>query len=116
MKISTSKKFYSLILSVTVLTGLMFFSSCEEALEEITYSVTINNNSSQDVDIWLSVDGGAFEKTPAGMAAGESRTSSFYVINTDYSYEARVAGGTDVVSEYAFNQATKADLTWNISD
>ena len=104
------------LLVAALLITVSSLNSCKEALEEITYSVTINNNSSQNVDIWLSVDGGAFEKTPAGLNAGESRTSSFYVIDTDYSYEARVAGGTDVISEFAFNQTSKADLTWNITD
>jgi hypothetical protein len=116
MKNNYLKSTIKLFVIAFVICSLTTFSSCKEALEEITYSVTINNNSSQDVDIWLSVNGGAFEKTPEGIDAGASRTSSFYVLDTDYSYEARVVGGTDVISEFAFNQSDDSDLTWNITD
>lgn len=109
-----SKKILSSVSVLSLILFLTTFTACEKVLEQITYSVTINNNSTQDVDIWLSVDGGTFEKTPAGMTAGESRTSSFYVVNLDYSYEARV--GTTVISEYAFKQTVQENLIWNITD
>ena len=90
------------------------FTSCEDIIEEITYKVTINNNSSVDLEMWLSVDGSAFEFSTE-IASGGSSDASFYVADAEYRYEARQSDGS-VFTTRTFKQSDTADQTWEITD
>jgi len=97
---------------LTLVSSVLIFSSCGEVIDEITYKVTINNNSALDLEMWLSVDGSAFELSTE-IAAGGSSDASFYVANAEYSYEAREADG-DVYATRVFKQSDTTDQIWDI--
>ena len=109
---------FRLFTSNSVLIGLLLmftlsFSSCEKVLDEITYTITINNNSTENLELWLQVDGSAFEKSTE-VASGESTSSSFFVANAEYVYEARQSDGS-VYQTKTFKQSDQTDQVWDIN-
>ena len=103
---------------ISIVFSLLFFAvltltSCQEVLDEITFTVTITNNSSEDLEMWLQVDGSAFEKS-TDLTAGQSTAGSFYVADVEYVYEARKDDGT-VYATRTFKQSNTTDQTWDIN-
>ena len=105
----------SVIIALVFVAGTILFSSCSEVIEEITYTITINNNSSETLELWLSVDSGTYELAPgATLAPGESISPSLFVANTRYEYQARRSDGT-VYTSRVFEQNDTTDQVWDIN-
>jgi hypothetical protein len=102
-----------LFLGLFVAAGVFSMSSCEEVITEITFPVVVNNNTSDDLTIFESVDDSDFfsiGEVPAGFSVKEKG----FIVDADYVLEARNDNG-DVIATTTFNQPENNERTWTIN-
>lgn len=99
----------------TLLSFILILSSCdkiEEAIEEVSFKVTIVNNTADELTVFWNIDNGGFEE-----AGKVSANGTFVVqpvtINVDNVIEVRKGDGT-VVGSGSYNQPENTDRTLTI--
>lgn len=92
---------------------LFVFIGCddvEEAVDEVTFKVTIINNTAEELDVFWNIDNGGFEKAGTVGPNGGTFEVRPVTIDVDNVIEVRKADGT-VVASGSYNQPDDTDRT-----
>ena len=113
-KIRNMKNIFKIIILSMV---ILSFSSCkeeiEEAIDEVTFTVTVINNTAEELTVFWNIDNDGFEE--AGKVASNGGTFEVkpVTINTDNVIEVRQDDGT-VVASGSYNQPDDTDRTLTV--
>jgi hypothetical protein len=92
----------------------LVFPSCEEALEEISFGVCIQNDTAENLRIFLSVDGEMSEEVIT-VNSGSRMELIGYVADVEYTFEAKRQDDLVVVDSLVVNQTEIKDVNWRIA-
>ena len=95
--------------------SILTFSSCDEvedAVDDVTYSITIRNNTDMTLVIFESVDDSDFEEATTVNSGDSGKVVG--VVDSKVELEARDRDGNVVASE-TYNQSEDTDQTWEIN-
>jgi hypothetical protein len=97
----------------TLLALLVAFIGCddvEEAVDEVSFKVTVVNNTADQLDVYWNIDNGGFEKAGTVEPNGGTFEVRPITINVDNVIEVRNAEGT-VLASGSYNQPDDTDRT-----
>jgi len=101
------------ILSMVILS----FSSCkeeiEEAIDEVTFKVTVINNTAEELTIFWNIDNDGFKEAGKVAANGGTFEVKPVTVNTDNVIEVRKDDGT-VMATGSYNQPDDTDQTLTV--
>jgi hypothetical protein len=92
---------------------LFTFIACddvEEAVDEVTFKVTVINNTAEELDVFWNIDNGGFEKAGTVGPNGGTFEVRPVTIDVDNVIEVRNAEGT-VLASGSYNQPDDTDRT-----
>ena len=93
---------------------LILFTGCEEVLEEVTFKVTVVNNTSDELNVYWNIDDAGFEKAGEVSPNGGTFVVKPVTIDTDNEIEVRKDDGT-VVASGSYNQSETTDRTLTVN-
>ena len=101
---------------LTLITLLFVIGGCkevEEAVDEVTFKVTVINNTAEDLTVFWNIDNGGFEEAGTVGANGGTFVVQPVTINVDNVIEVRKDDGT-VVASGSYNQPDDTDRTLTV--
>jgi hypothetical protein len=105
-----------LVKMFTLLAFIFVLGSCdkvEEAIESVTFKVTVVNNTSDQLTVFWNVDNQGFKEAGKVSANGGTLELNLVTINTDNVIEVRKDDGT-VVGSGSYNQPDDTDRTLTV--
>ena len=96
---------------------LLAFNNCkevEEAVDEVTFKVTVVNNTNDELTVFWNIDNGGFEEAGKVGANGGTFVVQPLTINVDNVIEVRKDDGT-VMASGSYNQPDDTDRTLTVN-
>ncbi len=93
---------------------LILHTGCKEVIDEVSFTVTVVNNTSEELTVFWNIDNGGFLE--AGKVAPNGGTFEVrpVTIDTDNEIEVRKSDGT-VVASGSYNQPDTTDRTLTVN-
>ena len=93
---------------------LISFTGCKKVIDEVTFKVTVINNTSEELTVFWNIDNGGFLEAGNVAPNGGTFVVQPVTIDTDNEIEVRKDDGT-VVASGSYNQSDTTDRTLTVN-